>query len=151
MIIYLIRHGHAVDREIWNKPDLERPLTKKGEKRAEKAFQKFFSIYEQPKTIVTSEATRAFQTGDILQGVCGGELHMRANINPGAMRSDFEAILTEFQSSKVIAIVGHEPDLSSFASEYLTDGFLVLDFKKGSICHIEDKYLVNYVQQKVLL
>jgi phosphohistidine phosphatase len=61
------------------------------------------------------------------------------------------SVLNEFADADSIAIVGHEPDMSEFASEYLSNGNLNIVLKKGSVIHIEDGCLVNVIQQKVLL
>ncbi|MGD9807621.1 MAG: histidine phosphatase family protein [Deferribacterales bacterium] len=151
MLIYLIRHGHAEDRLIWNEPDIKRPLTAKGRSRADKAFSKFFSIYAKPEKIITSEANRAFETAEILCRHCGVEYIVRGCLNPGAVSAGYMSVLNEFADAESIAIVGHEPDMSEFASEYLSNGNLNIVLKKGSVIHIEDGCLVNVIQQKVLL
>lgn len=151
MILYLIRHGHAEDRAVWNRPDIERPLIKKGRARAEKAFLKFFSIYDKPEVVLSSEAARAYATAEILAAQCGLDVQVRKLLNPGAATIDYESVLAEFGKAKVIAIIGHEPDMSEFLSDYLSDGSLTAEFKKGSICHIEDRRLINLIQQKVLI
>lgn len=150
MVLYLIRHGHAEDRAFWDRPDMERPLIKKGLIRAERAFARFFSIYEKPEIIISSEAVRSLQTADVLSRVCGADIAVRSALNPGAGDADFESVLAEFGGRSSIAVVGHEPDMSFFISSYLSDGSLSAEFKKGSICHIENRCLINLVQQKVL-
>lgn len=151
MILYLIRHGHAEDRAEWHKPDLERPLTEKGAARAGKAFRKFFSIYEKPEIIVSSEAVRASQTADILSDITGAAVQIRSALNPGADYTDYESVVREFEKSKTLAIVAHEPDMSEFISYWTAGGALTAEFKKGSICHIADRRLINLIQQKVLI
>ncbi|PLX70848.1 MAG: hypothetical protein C0602_04915 [Denitrovibrio sp.] len=151
MIIYLIRHGHAEEREKWDKTDMERPLIQKGVLKAEKAFSRYFKIYEKPKVIISSAAMRAFQTADVLHSICGVEVIVREGLNPGAEAADFEDVIAEFSEISPIAIIGHEPDMSEFISEYIADGEMICEFKKGSICHLENKMLVNLIQQKALL
>jgi len=151
MTIYLIRHGHAEDRMVWHGPDIERPLTKKGTLRAAKAFSNFFSKYKKPEIVITSEAARAKGTADILHSMCQAELFVRECLNPGADTGDYLSVLQECEDGGIIAVIGHEPDMSEFISEYLTEGTLCQTFKKGSIAHIENRCLVNLIQQKVLL
>jgi len=151
MILYLIRHGHAENRLLWDKPDMERPLTKKGVLRAEKAFSKYFKNYDKPELIISSAAMRAFQTADVLHSICGVEIMARECLNPGADTQDFEEVIAEFSYLNSIAIIGHEPDMSEFISDYLSDGEMICEFKKGSICQINNRMLVNLIQQKVLL
>lgn len=151
MIIYLIRHGHAEDRLRWNKPDIRRPLIEKGRQRADRAFSKFFSIYTKPEKIITSEADRAYETAEILHRHCKGELIVRSCLNPGADIEDYQTVLDEFSDCSSIAIIAHEPDMSEFASHYLSAGRMDILLKKGSIIHISDSSIVNIIQQKVLL
>lgn len=151
MIIYLIRHGHAEDRAAWHGPDIDRPLIRKGITRAEKAFRKFFSIYQKPDVIISSQAARALGTAEILGRQQGVGVLVRSAINPGAGNTDYASVLKEFDNTAALAVVGHEPDMSDFISYYLSDGILIPEFKKGSICHIENKCLINLIQQKVLL
>lgn len=151
MTLYLIRHGHAEDRFLWSGADMERPLIDKGIVRAEKAFKRFLKLYNPPEKIITSNAVRAYQTAEILHDACGAEIVYRDELNPGASVKDYLSVTNKFSSSEPIAIVGHEPDMSEFISDYLSDGSLFLDFKKGSICVIRDRCLVNLIQQKVLI
>ena len=151
MVIYLIRHGHAEDRLIWNEPDIKRPLTEKGRSRADKAFSELFSHYPKPEKIITSEANRAYETAEILCRHCDAEYAVRSCLNPGAGYAGYMSVLSEFSGAGCIAVVGHEPDMSEFASEYLSGGELNIILKKGSVIHIEDGCLVNVIQQKVLI
>jgi len=151
MTLYLIRHGHAEDRTVWHRPDIERPLIEKGIKRAYKAFSRFLIKYAPPAIIISSEAVRAYQTADILSEICGIGYSMRSELNPGAEPEDYQTVLDSLDVAQPVALVGHEPDMSEFLSEYLTGGELFAEFKKGSICHIQGRRLINLIQQKVLL
>jgi len=150
MTIYIIRHGHAQDRAVWRKPDIERPLTVKGVVRAEKAFANFFTKYTPPEIIIASEAARSYQTAEVLRDVCGVEIAVENLINPGAEPADYESVIEKYKN-KNIAVIGHEPDLSVFVSSYLSEGALFLEMKKGSVCHIENRRLVSLIQQKALI
>lgn len=86
----------------------------------------------EPGIILTSPLVRAVQTAEILAGaltyivpvVVTDEL---AGFDAGVLRR----LLKEFQQTDELAIVGHEPDLSSVVASllFLKEGF---SFKKGS-------------------
>jgi phosphohistidine phosphatase len=151
MILYLIRHAHAEERYNWSGPDIDRPLISKGIKRANRAFSNFFSKYPHPDKIISSKAARSLGTAEVLHNICGAQIVTRKCINPWAEVSDYYKVIEEFSDAGAIAIIGHEPDMSEFMSDYLTDCKTDMLFKKGSICHIENGFLINFVQQKVLL
>ncbi|ADD69747.1 putative phosphohistidine phosphatase, SixA [Denitrovibrio acetiphilus DSM 12809] len=150
-MLYLIRHGHAEDRSVWHDSDLKRPLVNRGVTRARKAFSRFIKLYPSPDIIFCSEALRALQTAEILHKLCGAEIVVTRELNPGASPMDYQKILDDLADDICTAVVGHEPDMSEFMSHYLTGGNLNIVFKKGSIAHIEDKQLINLIQQKVLI
>ncbi|MDY6820237.1 MAG: phosphoglycerate mutase family protein [Deferribacterota bacterium] len=150
MDIYLIRHAHALNRDEWSKDDLKRPLTKKGEKLAHKAFKKFVSKFKKPNIIFTSEAERSVKTGKILNKFCSAKLIVDKRLNPGSQINNYHSIITEYAKYEVISIVSHNPDIQNFVSDYLSEGKLMIVLKKGSIIHIKDGALVNLIQQKIL-
>ena len=151
MDIYIIRHAHAMQREVWEGADLLRPLTDKGIYRAELAFKKFVRIFKKPDLIVTSDAERCKGTASILNKYCKSELKVSEILNPGASATDYHNVIREMSNYNPIALIGHEPDISMFISGYLTEGKLGILMKKGSICHISDGLLVNLIQQKILI
>jgi len=153
MKIYFIRHAHALDRSKFEGDDLLRPLTIEGIERAEKAFKRFISLYKKPDLIVTSTAERGKRTAEILQKFSKCDLLEDSLLNPGAKISDYEEIVKRYEdkSEKIIALVGHEPDMTKYISSYLAEDELHLVMKKGSICIVENRILIGLIQQKVLL
>lgn len=151
MNIYVIRHGHAEERENWYEDDLLRPLTEKGRKRAAKAFARYFDVYKKPDIIISSAAIRALETAEILQDIIKTDVIISKNINPGADSTDYQKLIEDYKSFKYIAFVGHEPDMSEFISAATAESRLLCEFKKGSICFIKGNVLHSLVQQKMLL
>lgn len=151
MDIYIIRHAHAVNVGQWNKNDLQRPLIKKGVSRAKSAFKKFLKKFKKPNIIISSEALRAKQTAEILNKYSNVKFIVDSRLNPGATVNDYHSIISENSKFEIICLVGHEPDISNFVSDYLTEGKLQIILKKGSVIHIRDGSLINLVQQKVLI
>lgn len=151
MIVYLIRHGHAEEREAFKGRDLDRPLTEKGKVRAKRAFTRFFNIYDKPAAVLTSAAVRCVETASIISEICGVKYDIRERLNPGAKIKDYLETVSDWRHASPLAVVGHEPDLSDVIS-FITGGkALRLELKKGSIAHIDDSVLVNLIQQKALL
>ena len=151
MILYLIRHGHAEERDTFKGKDIDRPLTAEGQKRAKEAFSNFLKKYKQPKAILASQAVRSVETASILGELCGVKYDICPSINPGAEIKDYINLIGDWRHADVLAVVGHEPDLSETASFIVSGGALRMELKKGSIIHIEDSVLINLIQQKALL
>ena len=151
MDVYIIRHAHAVKKEEWDKNDLHRPLTKKGIVKSKDAFKKFVKKFSKPNIIISSEALRAKHTGEILNKYCNVKFLVDNRLNPGASVDNYHSLISEHSKFEIICLIGHEPDISNFISDYLTEGKLQIILKKGSIVHIRDGSLINLVQQKILL
>ncbi|GAB1536860.1 histidine phosphatase family protein [Geovibrio sp. ADMFC3] len=148
---YFIRHAHAEERHEWKEDDMLRPLTAAGKSRMENTVRKFFSIYPLPDQIVSSEAVRAVQTAEIVCGVTKGGFVKEPLLNPGADIADWLEAVKKFPGSSTVAFVGHEPDMTEFLSFYMAGNAIELVLKKGSICHLENRHLINLVQQKLLI
>ena len=63
----LFRHGIAVEREEWDGPDTDRPLTERGTKRVTQVAGGLKWLEVQPTYIFSSPLVRALETADILQ------------------------------------------------------------------------------------
>lgn len=150
MHLLFIRHGHAMEREEWPLDDLTRPLTEKGKVQAETAFQNMIVFLPVPTLILSSEAVRAKDTAEILGQVCGTKPVITHHLNPGCGVKGMKRALTG-QTSPVIALVGHEPDLSMYAAYHLGCPELRIPLKKGSIIYIQKQTLVASIPQKLLL
>lgn len=153
MQIYFIRHAHALSRNEWEDYDIFRPLSEKGVERAEKAFSRFCELFKKPDVIITSEASRALKTAEIMSKHTGSGILKEPLLNPGAEILDYESVIKTYDTDpeQTIALIGHEPDLSKFISFYISEGELYLIMKKGSICYVDNNALKALIQQKYLL
>ncbi|WP_414529684.1 phosphohistidine phosphatase SixA [Nodularia chucula] len=118
MEIYLIRHGIAEERQPEIK-DEERSLTKEGRQKTEKVAQRIKKLGLEFNIIVTSPLVRARQTAEILvaaelSNAWEESTHLAPN---GNIDSWLNYWLTpkNYPQNTQIALVGHEPDLSSWA------------------------------------
>ncbi len=142
MRILLIRHGIAEDRDEFaatGKDDNLRPLTKSGRKKMRQASKGLRVLEPQITVLATSPLRRAVQSGRIVA-------RDYASIEPVQLpqllpRKPLAGLLTWLQSQKpdsVIALIGHEPHLSTFAAWLMTglqESFI--DIKKGGAALVE--------------
>lgn len=147
---YFIRHAHAEERYEWTGDDMLRPLTGEGKRRMERAVRRFFSVYPAPYHVITSEAVRAVQTAEIVCAVTKGGLVTEPLLNPGADIAGWLEAVKKYPGYSTTAFVGHEPDMTEFLSFYMAGNAMELVLKKGSICHLENRHLINLIQQKLL-
>ncbi|MBE9005653.1 phosphohistidine phosphatase SixA [Fortiea sp. LEGE XX443] len=138
MELYLIRHGIAQEREAGIK-DEERELTKEGRQKTEKVAQRLIKLDLQFDLIVTSPLVRARQTAEIFIATgLSSQLEESTHLAPGGNLSSWLVYWLEpknYSQNTRLALVGHEPDLSSWTEILLwgeAKGGLVLK-KAGMI------------------
>nr|WP_228014486.1 phosphohistidine phosphatase SixA [Fortiea sp. LEGE XX443] len=136
--MYLIRHGIAQEREAGIK-DEERELTKEGRQKTEKVAQRLIKLDLQFDLIVTSPLVRARQTAEIFIATgLSSQLEESTHLAPGGNLSSWLVYWLEpknYSQNTRLALVGHEPDLSSWTEILLwgeAKGGLVLK-KAGMI------------------
>ncbi|OYD95469.1 phosphohistidine phosphatase SixA [Nostoc sp. 'Peltigera membranacea cyanobiont' 210A] len=124
MELYLIRHGIAEDKGLGIK-DEERSLTKEGRQKTEKVAQKLVKLGLNFDLILTSPFVRARQTADILIGEkLSFQLEESSHLaHDGQISSWLKDWLEprNYSQNTQLALVGHEPDLTSWA-EILISG-----------------------------
>ena len=111
MQIYFLRHGEA-DWPDWPKADDERPLTDVGKKEVRQVAKFLKRLKVKPELIVTSPLPRALQTAEIAAEQLKTKLRQDEAIEPGFGISELRTVLKRHRS-KVLMLVGHEPDFSS--------------------------------------
>lgn len=141
MLVYLIRHAIAVDRDESNpQADADRALTSDGIKKMRRVAKALRKLDITLSAVWTSPLVRAVQTAEILAAELGISSRLRTL---DALRPDgsFEAVTAELRlnaDSPGIALVGHEPYLGEFASFLLTGSRAAdIEFKKGGVAEFE--------------
>lgn len=147
MEIYLFRHGIAEDRGAQRfTDDSQRPLTPQGLKRTRKVVEGMAALKLYFDVVLTSPYVRAKQTADILVEVFGipEQLRLCHKLIPGTKPRELVEEIKRFCSKNDrVALVGHEPDLSLFASLLISgksDANLTL--KKAGLCKLNTSQLV---------
>ena len=138
MEIFLVRHGVAVDRESEG-PDAFRPLTGKGRRRFHKTSKSFARLGCKLDLILTSPLVRAVQTAEILACEAKhGEVAILEELDPKFEVGDLlKALRKRANGARSVALVGHEPQLSSVLAALAGVEAESLDLKKGGIVRLE--------------
>jgi len=114
MQLYFLRHGEA-DWPGWTKPDDERPLTDFGKKEVRQLAKFLNRLKVRPDLVVTSPLPRALQTAEIAAEGLKAKLRQDKALEPGFGISELKTLLKR-HGSKVLMLVGHEPDFTSVIS-----------------------------------
>ena len=123
MQLYFLRHGEA-DWPHWTRPDDERPLTDFGKKEVRQVAKFLSRLKVKPNLVVSSPLPRALQTAEIAAEQLKTKLRQDEALEPGFGISELRTLLKR-HGSKVLMLVGHEPDFTSVISA-LTDASLKL-------------------------
>jgi len=121
MQLYFLRHGEA-DWPGWTKPDDERPLTDFGKREVRQVAKFLNRLKVKPDVIVSSPLPRALQTAEVAAEQLKTKLRQDEALEPGFGISELSTVLKRHRS-KILMLVGHEPDFSSVISA-LTGGFI---------------------------
>lgn len=136
MIVYIVRHAPAGDRDSARWPDDSlRPLTKKGERKFALAATGVARIGEPPAVVLASPYARAWRTAELLTEHAGWPAPAECTALAG--QRDSSAIVSVLAESDAdsIALVGHEPQVSELLSLLLTgdDALVPAPFRKGAV------------------
>jgi phosphohistidine phosphatase len=136
--VLIIRHASAVPSGTPGIADDDRPLTPRGKARFRVAAQGLARIAHRPDLLLTSPLPRARATAEIAARAF-------RRIEPVVERAlaygsvaDVLAVLARQPAEATVAIVGHEPVVSSLLARLLgagrSDGFA---FKKGGVALVD--------------
>ena len=134
-----MRHGLAVERDEWQGDDFHRPLTPQGREKTRAASRGLAAFCDAPDLIATSPKLRALQTAEIVLTAWHSKptLEIWPELAEGNLLSWMVRLRTTGEST--ILLVGHEPDLSRFASLLLVgdEDRLPIEWKKAGAVGIE--------------
>jgi phosphohistidine phosphatase SixA len=120
MDLLIIRHAIAAarNRRRW-RDDSERPLTQAGARRARRAAAGLKRIVERPDRVFTSPLRRAAQTAAILTEIADWPKAIDCpELTPGESPQAILGVIRGCRG-KLIAIVGHQPELGRFIAACL--------------------------------
>lgn len=128
MRLILLRHGKAEPREGWEGDEADRPLTKEGERRAQRVLKAVAPLIGTCE-IWTSPFLRARATAEIASALWGQPLREQPWLAAGAAPS--ASWPARLAGRGDLVLVGHEPDLGQAAGILLGGG--AYDLKKGGL------------------
>jgi phosphohistidine phosphatase len=135
--VYLVRHAVAEDRDAGRWPDDSlRPLTGEGVERFARAARGLRRLVPTVQLLLSSPYLRAWQTAEILREKAGWPAPERCAALAAACPPEAAlAVLRDRGGAGSIALVGHEPYLSSLASLLLAgdSAAVQLELKKGGV------------------
>ncbi|MEW5992624.1 MAG: histidine phosphatase family protein [Chloroflexota bacterium] len=132
--LLLVRHADAGDPLAWSGPDADRPLSRKGQKQAERLAAMLRGLRAAPDTLVSSPKARAAQTAEILGAALGLELRLHDGLGGPLDLEVLAAILADNGDPHRPILVGHDPDFSDLASELVGSAVAL---RKGALARID--------------
>jgi len=139
MRLLIVRHAIAVPHGTPEVPEDERPLTGRGEKRFRVAAKGLARICRRPDVLLSSPLVRARQTADIAAKAWGGKVEATnvPALAAGTM-DEVAAVLAPYPPDSLVAVVGHEPDVSDILARLLgTPHSQRLTFRKGGAALVD--------------
>jgi phosphohistidine phosphatase len=154
MKLLVVRHAIAMGREDYqNSPALPgetaaagakndelRPLTLEGLRKMRKGSKTLKDLVRKPDLIITSPLTRAVQTAEILLDIWSGVAIVESDaLKPGAHPDELLSWFLQHpewtKNKSLVAVIGHEPQLSHLVS-WLLNGAnrSLISIKKGGAC-----------------
>lgn len=142
MKLLVVRHGVAMDRDEFaqtGESDDLRPLTDEGKSGMKSIAKGLRAEVEDLDVLATSPLVRARETADIIADAYGIDVpEIARSLMPGASFDEFEKWCSGLGEKKVVAVVGHEPHLSTLVTWLLTGGKESrIRLKKGGACLLE--------------
>lgn len=142
MKLLVIRHGKAADPDPYSrrdkKSDARRPLTRAGRKDIAQMAKALRALVPDIDLVASSPLLRARQTADIIAtDCCDKPVYELSALAPGAGAA-LLSWLAKQKGGYVLAIVGHEPDLSRLVGRLIAGGSgSCIEMKKGAVCCVE--------------
>lgn len=145
MKLILMRHGPAVEREVFQKTsfldDSQRPLTEKGQRRVFDVCQKLLQSDYKVDLIVSSPFVRCQESAAESRKVFPAAPYVESiELTPASPPLAFlKWLKTQKTKAEIVLVFGHEPHLGLFASYLLSqkaeESFV--EFKKASLLCLE--------------
>jgi phosphohistidine phosphatase len=140
MLLYLVRHGIAVDRTDPNcPPEVERYLTREGIKKTREVAEGVRALGVEPTLLITSPYVRAAQTAQIFAEVfeyARDKIRESAELRPGSSPAAFLKELAHLKAREVMAF-GHAPHLDQLIANLVGAHGVFTALKKAGVAALE--------------
>lgn len=124
MIVYFVRHASAGQHKADPAKDEKRPLDNDGIEQCTTVGRALVSLETHVDVIISSPLKRAAQTASLIANELAYEekIVMTPALRPEANYAKFTALLDEYTRHEAIMVVGHNPNLTEFISQIVTNG-----------------------------
>jgi phosphohistidine phosphatase len=140
MLLYLVRHGIAIDRTDPKSPaEAERPLTAKGVQKTRAAALGLNELGAKPDVFLTSPYVRAVQTAEIFAEALGfspDKIRTTDDLKPAANPADILKEILRIRA-KEIACFGHAPHLDLTIAQLAGARSVFTELKKAGVACFE--------------
>jgi phosphohistidine phosphatase len=138
MILYLVRHGIAVERTDPNpRAEAERPLTATGVRKTRSAALGLCALGAKPDVLITSPYVRAAQTAEIFAEALGfsqEKIRVSEALKPAENPAEILKEISRLRAREV-ACVGHAPHLDLLIAHLAGARSAFTELKKaGAAC-----------------
>lgn len=155
MLLYLVRHGIAIDREDPNCPaDPERFLTEEGIKKTRDVAKGIAEVAEEPDLMLSSPYLRAAQTAEIVAGELNyskQKIRKTDALLPGAEPQQLFRELSREKDLSAVFVFGHAPHLDEVIASVVGSKQHISSLKKAGVALLELKRLTPAGGQMVWL
>jgi len=132
--LLLVRHADAGDPLAWTGPDADRPLSRKGQRQAERLAALLAGLRAAPDALISSPKARAAQTAEALGAALRLEVRRHEGLAGPLDIETLTTILADNGGPQRPILVGHDPDFSDLASELVGSAIAM---KKGALVRID--------------
>jgi len=140
MILYIVRHGIAVDRtDPKCPPEPQRPLTAEGVQKTRSAALGLKELGVKPDVLITSPYLRAAQTAEILAEALGfptSKIRVSNALKPAANPADIVKEISHLKAKELMC-VGHAPHVDQLISQLVGARGVFTELKKAAAASLE--------------
>ncbi|MFZ3200583.1 MAG: phosphohistidine phosphatase SixA [Candidatus Acidiferrales bacterium] len=140
MILYIVRHGIAVDRnDPKSPPEPERPLTAAGVQKTRAAALGLRALDVKPDAVITSPYVRAAQTAEIFAEALGfppEKIRVSETLKPTANPAETLKEIARLKAREAMC-VGHAPQLDLMIAQLAGARGVFTELKKAGVACLE--------------
>src|SRR5580700_6767922 len=140
MILYLVRHGIAVDpNDPKSPPEPERPLTAKGVQKTRAAALGLQALGVKPDVLFTSPYVRAAQTAEIFAEALGfspGKIRVHEDLKPTGNPDEVVKEIVRLKAKELMCF-GHAPHLDQMIAHLVGGRGVFTQLKKAGVACLE--------------
>jgi phosphohistidine phosphatase len=140
MILYIVRHGIAMDRTDPKSPsEAERPLTAKGVQKTRAAALGLRALPVKPDVLLTSPYVRAAQTAEIVAEALGlppEKIRVSDTLKPAAHPAETAKEIVQLKAKEVMCF-GHAPQVDQMIAHLAGSQSPFTELKKAGVACFE--------------